>query len=78
MAASTERETNDPCRKQTSDASDQTANTSNYPCETIADASAETEESAAGISFNPPLYIQRYKLVTDFVQKINARKVTTI
>ena len=51
-------------------------------CETIldprvpaADDGATTEEGAAGILFNPPLYIQRYKLVTDFVAKTNARKV---
>lgn len=39
------------------------------------DDGACTEEGAAGIFFNPPLYIQRYKLVTDFVAKTDARKV---
>lgn len=75
MAVSIEDESNNPCMKQMSDASNQTSATPNYPCGSIADASAETEESAAGISFNPPLYLQRYKLVIDFVEKTNARKV---
>lgn len=71
MAASTERELNISCWRK-----DQASSTPQHQCGSAADTSAETEESAGGISFNPPLYIQRYNLVTEFVQRTNARKVT--
>ena len=67
----------DPCSKQVLVTSDQASATPDCSCGSTADANASTEEGAAGILFNPPLYIQRYKLVTDFVKKTNARKVTT-
>lgn len=76
MAASIERDT-DPWNNQVLVTSDQASATPDCPCGSTADASASTEEGAAGILFNPPLYIQRYKLVTDFVEKTSARKVTT-
>ena len=70
MATSTERELNISCCSK-----DQASSTPQHQCGSAADASTETEESAGGISFNPPLYIQRYNLVTEFVRRTNARKV---